>query len=617
MAKAELSERAKKALSEFNELTTAHKDFVSRFESNRRAYEGVIEQTAEAAQWTHKHAPPYAEHIIETTIASMLDEQLRFRVRPKERMFQSPEELQGAEQGAKAFQILLDSQMKADRFDEKQRPLVLQERLCGLSAAKVYWRAKGRSRMRTTWSQDPFTGVPVWGREEEPETVRDGPCVEVVDIRDFFWEDEATSLEDSSIVAHRIWPTFEACKRLQREGYYRNVDELPETRNLSAGLRQREQGDPDVKKGRIEVIEIWRREDDGRMRVYTVGNRSVLLRESDNPFDHGEFPFVLFVGQSQPFRIPGRAQVEKIAPSQAALWSIINQRLDNLMFINNAIHIVNEDLVDDPDAAEWYPGARWSSRGDAQAAYQMWTPNPVPAQVSIPAESMMKADMQNLAGGFPFTSTSEAQTVNASTATEASLVASLAQRSIIGAKRHLYECYRRVGQMMIDLNQQFTREPVYALVVGADDAFEQVEIMPWLLQGDFVFDIEPMTESLMRQERRSEALSLFQALMPSVQVGAMTGALLNTRRMYEHVLEAFEVRDTDGWFMQPQAQPGQPAGNGQVPGMGTPPAPDGGGQGVTNPSLAAGPLAVSNGNSMAPASMMTEMLSAQGDNRNV
>lgn len=605
---ATLTDSAREALSEFDQTTTAHREFVDRYERNRRSYQGVIEAISEAAQWTHQLAPPYAEHIIETTISSMLDEQFRFRVTPKARLFQSPEEFEAAVKGAKAFEILISQQLQQDRFDEIQRPLVLQERLAGLSPAKVYWRTQGRRRMRTTWTLDPYTGLAVWDRVEEPEALRDGPCVEVVDVRDFFWDDAAHSLETCGIVGHRTWPTFEEAKRMQASGYWRNVDELPSTRDFSQNLADRERGNPDRKAGRIEVIEVWRREA-GKIRVYTIGNRSVLLREADNPFDHGEFPFVLFVGQSLPFRIPGRAQIEKLSALQEALWSVSNQRLDNLMFLNNAIHIINEDLVDDPEV-DYYPGARWAAHGDVNAAYSMWTPNPTSAQVSIPAEGMLKQDMQNLAGGFPFTSTSEANTIGANTATEASLAASLAQRSIIGAKRHLYDAYRRIGQMIVSLDQQFVREPVYAMIVGADDQPEQAEILPWMLEGDFLFDVEPMTESLMRQERRAEALSLFQAMMPAVQVGAMTGAPLNTRKLFEHVLEAFDIRNTDAWF---SSQPGAAGGAA----MGTPPNPQQAGEGgVTNPSLAAGPQAVSNGNSLAPASMMQQMLSGAGSPSN-
>jgi len=104
-------------------------------------------------------------------------------------------------------------------------------------------------------------------------------------------------------------------------------------------------------------------------------------------------------------------------------------------------------------------------------------------------------------------------------------------------------------------------------------------------------------------------------LMPSVQIGYMTGAKLNTRKLYERVLESYDITNTEQWF-QPEPPPGQqqpPGQPGQPPGMGTPPSPENqqAPQGVTNPSLAAGPQAVSNGNSMAPASMMQQSLAAQ------
>jgi hypothetical protein len=41
--------------------------------------------------------------------------------------------------------------------------------------------------------------------------------------------------------------------------------------------------------------------------------------------------------------------------------------------------------------------------------------------------------------------------------------------------------------------------------IGLDTRAEFVEIAPYLLQGEYLFDISPMVESLMRSERRAEA----------------------------------------------------------------------------------------------------------------
>ncbi len=570
-----------------------------RYERNRRAYEGVIEMRSEAAKWTHKLPPPYAEHIIETTVASLLDERLRFRVRPKPRLWNDAEELRRVELGAKAFEILLGQQLAQTRFHEKQRQLVLQERLSGLGVAKVYWRSSTRMRKRLVWPSEPGS-YPLPVETEEPDTAFDGPCVDVVDVRDFFWDDAASSLDECGVVAHRIWVTFAEAKAFERAGAWRNVDELKQHgRDFSAAFDERS-ASSEQKRGRIEVLEIWRRERDNKIRVYTVGQRSVELAQRDHPFWHGEMPFVVFAAQPKPFRIPGRPQIEKIAALQEALWSLGNQRLDNLELINNAVVLMREDM-DDPEAFQFFPGAVNTVSSPQDVV--LWQPDARAAEVSIPAEQMLKQDMQNLAGGFPFTSTSEARTAQANTATEASLVASIAQRSIVTAKTMLYYAYERIGQQLVELDGQLVREPTYVQAVGIDEPGEVTEILPQMLQGDWLFSVDPMSESIMRQERRAEALSFFQTLLQSAQVNAMLAAQgfmrpLDWERVYRDLLEAYD-KVPDGYFKQGPAPqlPGQ--------GMGTPPQPgqqpqNGQPQGVTNPQLAAGPGSPAHPASMSP-----------------
>jgi hypothetical protein len=57
------------------------------------------------------------------------------------------------------------------------------------------------------------------------------------------------------------------------------------------------------------------------------------------------------------FRIAGVSEVELIRETQEILWTLLNQRLDNLQLINNAIVLLRDD-IDDPDSFDFYPGAR-------------------------------------------------------------------------------------------------------------------------------------------------------------------------------------------------------------------------------------------------------------------
>ena len=173
------------------------------------------------------------------------------------------------------------------------------------------------------------------------------------------------------------------------------------------------------------------------------------------------------------------------------------------------------------------------------------------------AEAQIKQDMQNLAGSQPFTSTSEARGVGADTATEAALVSAIGQSATKQMKTQLNYAYERIGQQRLELNQQFVRQPVYAEMVGLDNEQEILEIIPEMLQGEFVFDIAPMNESLMRQERSAEANTLAQILFQVAQPAAAMGVLMNAKKIIEDLLEANDIQDKEAYFSA-QPQPGVP-----------------------------------------------------------
>ena len=573
------------------------------------AYDAIIEVRSEAASWTHKEAPPIIQHIVETMLAGMLDEYLKFKVRPRPRMFEQGE-LELALKGAKSHEILLNFQLDADRFDEKKRAFVLQERVAGMSPMKVYWRKSTRMRKRLSEQKIDVGGAvfPQLVETEEPEVMYDGPCVEVIDVRDFVFDLSSVSPERCGFYAHRIWMTEAELKAYERSGLYKNVGSLQESSDATRDATTKKNKD------RIEVWEIWQRQADGKIKVFTVGDRNVLLSERENPFWHGEMPFVVFSAQSKPFRMIGKSQVQKLMALQTMVWTLLNQTLDNTLLANNAIVLMREDM-DDPEAFRFEPGA--INTVSVPGEVVMWTPDTTATQVAMPMLGKLEQWIQNLAGGQPFTSTSEARTAQANTATEASLVANIAQRNVITAKTQLNYAYRRMCQQMIELNQQFVRDAVYVGIVDLDTPEEQAKITPVMLQGDFFFEPDPMDESLMRQERRAESMALFNALAQGAQLNAMLAAQgfmrpIDWERVFTDLLETHE-KDAALYFKDmpaPQAPPmgGAPGQPQQQPQQGP--------GGVTNPMAAAGQLAPSNENSMSGmAAMQQYMAASQGGSR--
>ena len=121
--------------------------------------------------------------------------------------------------------------------------------------------------------------------------------------------------------------------------------------------------------------------------------------------------------------------------------------------------------------------------------------------------------------------------------------------------------------------------------IGLDNEQEMKLVFPQLLQGDYLFDISPMNESLMRAERKAEATSLFQLAMAygPINVGlAQAGAAtpLNWDELFKYVLEQNDLQDPERFFSAKQPPPQQMPGPG-AGGPGAAPAPGGPPQGVT------------------------------------
>jgi hypothetical protein len=175
------------------------------------------------------------------------------------------------------------------------------------------------------------------------------------------------------------------------------------------------------------------------------------------------------------------------------------------------------DEVTDPDSFEFAPGRALARRGQPERDGAVLVAEPDQRRDRDAAHGRLEQTMQNLAGGYPFTTTSEGG-VDASTATQAALVTNIAQQASVRLKEQLAYAYERIGQQRTELNQQFLRVPIMVEQIGLDSASELVEIAPYLLQGEYLFDISPMVESLMRSERRAEGNSMLQMFLNSAQV---------------------------------------------------------------------------------------------------
>jgi hypothetical protein len=224
-----------------------------------------MNRMSDAAMWQSQLHPPYLNHIVETHVASLVDEKLSFRVTPKPKRY-DPQEWEVANAGAEAHEDLHRQQMRRDRFHEQQRPLTLIAAVNGWSVAKTFWRNEVAPKRRMEVQNGApeeiahLVSIPKLVEVSSVETLFDGPVTEAVDSRDFYWEEAAPHLDKAAWVAHAVWLTLEDIQALGKRGIYDQAEvaklQRPTDPATSSDIEKAREK-RSRQKGRIEVLEIW------------------------------------------------------------------------------------------------------------------------------------------------------------------------------------------------------------------------------------------------------------------------------------------------------------------------------------------------------------------------
>ena len=209
-------------------------------------------------------------------------------------------------------------------------------------------------------------------------------------------------------------------------------------------------------------------------------------------------------------------------------------------------------------------------------------------------ESGIRSDMQNVTSATPFAGGTMASNASAtSTATGASIVMNAAQQRLISKKYQAQQGLRREANMRLKNCQQFMDGPRLAHIIGKDGALRFKEIEPLEIQGEYLFELLPMGESQMRQEKRAEATQFFQVASAAAPLFAASGQPFNMRELFTWMAERWDILDHERFFSQNSAALGAAAQGGQGS-QGGPPGAEGPNLGITSGSAvdASSPSAV-------------------------
>lgn len=604
-----------------------HDQFVERCDAWHRAYLAILDESSPAAEWTFKHHPPYVMHTLDTILANVLDQKLRFKGNPRPRDEYDLTYITTLRDAATAQENLIGAQLDRCRITEKAHRFYLQGLICGVSAYKTYWRLKTRTTRRRESRVVPILGEgdQILGHQQVMEVVAterpiyDDPYAEVVDVRDLWWRPRgAVDMEHVESVCHRVWMTLGEIREKEEQGVYRKgsaakLEKMSKNGDPFANVRNDLEEDlyrMSRTKDRWEVVERWTRE-----RVITVAGGCIVLADTADtddgyPFWHGDLPFVIASPNPPVTGLIGVSEVSKICELQEALWSLGGQRLDNTELLNNAVLFYREDV--DPDQVELAPGAQNVVPGNPNDAVMVWSPSPITAQISLPAEQSLRGDIQNISASAPFSAGTDSGVLDQETATGVSIITSIAQRLLAMKKTMGNNAHERLLEQFAWLNRQFLTRPRIVEKVGSKGAVAYLSVRPEHFDPEVAFELEPAEESLLRSERRAESQALLQMAEASQMPCMIAGEPLDIAEFVRQHLRAYGIDDPERFFLPPEqaaqaaaalsgGQQGQPAPNGGVP------APGGNG---TSP-LATGPGAPSNPNSMS-AAVFAQRMGAMG-----
>ena len=500
-----LLDRYQKCWSQSYQKHTQNCEFYKKCDDG---YNAIIKPSS--SEWQSDLHPPYALQIIDIIESNIVDDQPDMRVIPAQ-----PEYSNGAE----LLTHIVRQQRYKDNFAEKYALFVKQSLIRGISVAKIPWLEEWRKVPTPNYKPDPL------GQRQPYQNVayRQQPGFVNVDTNHFLWDVNATSLDDAEYVFFR---TYESKRSLESAGVYENLDKISTmTSQITPDEKER--------RGRVEVVEWWWR-DGNAMRLTVIANKSIIIRDCISPFWHGQFPFVVANVMPTPFSFRGKSIVEIISDLQIALWELQNQRIDNTKFMANAAMFVDPNT--DQQDIRLYPGAVIPLRPDQ---VQAWVPNISILQPSVQAEEMLKGDLQNITGAVGYLSGASGSQIDQTTATGISVISNMAAKRIIRMKQQIMFSMRRAGEQQIALNQQLLPGPI-AVRIDRDAEQDWRVVTPADIQGAYDYKVEDANESLMRQERRAEALAFANWFGTNYALLVQSGVQPNMRRVAEDVIQAFD-----------------------------------------------------------------------------
>lgn len=505
-------------------------------------WRGILDQTL--YPWRSKLFIPWSFTVVETIIPKVFAREPKWRAVSRNPMPSEPQEevveggiVQSTADQASTVNSLLSYQWVHMGMREKMYDYIKDSLMFSKGFAKVSWnfQTKTKTYMEPVVDKDDKI---TFEKKVKSSVEYDDPIVEIVDPFDIYVDPDATSAGYGGDNAYLIHRKTVPLSKIKQNPNYTNVDQILQNDYADTYLDKQTRYNGatpqrDKHKDLVEILEYWEPD-----RLIVIANRSVVLRDSPNPYHHKEIPFVELDDYRDPHKLYGQSELSVIDPLQREINSIRNQRRDyDNLALNPVIRMVPGTLRN-PNSAVMSPGNVWmvsdlNSMDVFELPQLQGTARDIEQQTANDIQMTVAIDEIGI-GLLP-------DNPQRRSATEVVTAQSMAGKRFAMKIALLEEAVKKIGQLVFALNQQFLDQERMIQIVGERGAQEWVQLSPEDIRGEYFIDIE--SGSMLPKDEiaaRQEAVQLLQYITPIISPVIQTnpGVILPVIRM---VLDTFEL----------------------------------------------------------------------------
>ncbi len=545
---ADESQVLNKVITDYNEAEQARRTREGKWQTWYKLYRSYAEKRDTGDRRANLFIP-YVYSIVETVVPRLIA--AVFSSRPYIGILPVKEE---AIENAKDMENLIDYQLTQKIGIIGVATSWFKEALIyGTSILKVGWEYEEDE----VWVDEPLMeifGFPIGSRRvKKVQPVKDDPLVEHIDLWDFYIDPRAKDIDEADYCIHKVFRDISYLKRMEEQGIYKNIDEVVKVSKEGAGSWYEEgvgttafetgmntrlgligMQSIDKPSNKIEILEYWT--DD---RVIAVANRSVVIRNDENPYHHRKKPFVRLVDVLVPHEFYGIGEIEPIEDLQYELNSLRNQRMDNInILINRMWKVIRGADIDVRQLVSRPGGIIEVDDMDDVQELQMTDLSGNAIENVI---EMVRRDMDNADGVYDY---ARGETTDRRETATTAAILSRAANERFNLKVKLIEDLgmRRLGMLLTQLNQQYIDTEKAIRILG-QDGMNFYSLSPENIRGQF--DIMPLGSSVdpitNKENKLQSYINLYTILKDSPYV--------NHPELIKKILEAADIKDLNKFIV--------------------------------------------------------------------